>query len=35
VDIHNLDAYISGDTWTTPVEGVPEIDNGLPTFPDS
>ncbi len=34
VDIHNLDAYVAGDTWTDPVEGVPEIDNGEPTVPD-
>lgn len=34
VDIHNLDAYIAGDTWTVPMAGVPEFDNGEPTFPD-
>jgi ribose transport system substrate-binding protein len=34
VDINNLDAYIEGDTWTDPVEGRPEIDNGKPTVPD-
>jgi ABC-type sugar transport system substrate-binding protein len=33
VDIHNLDAYIAGETWTTPVAGSPELDNGLPTVP--
>jgi ribose transport system substrate-binding protein len=33
VDIDNLDAYIEGDTWTDPVVGVPEIDNGEPTVP--
>ncbi|MBI5930806.1 MAG: sugar ABC transporter substrate-binding protein [Chloroflexi bacterium] len=27
----NLEAYISGDTWTDPVEGVPEFDNNQPT----
>jgi ribose transport system substrate-binding protein len=31
VDVHNLDAYIAGTTWTAPVAGVPEIDNGAPT----
>lgn len=31
VDINNLDAYIAGDTWTDPVAGEPEMDNGQPT----
>lgn len=35
VDINNLDDYIAGDTWTDPVPGVPEIDNGEPTVADS
>ncbi|NDJ75233.1 MAG: sugar ABC transporter substrate-binding protein [Chloroflexi bacterium] len=34
IDVNNLDAYIAGDTWTTPVEGVPEFDNGAPTVPE-
>ncbi|HML23466.1 MAG TPA: sugar ABC transporter substrate-binding protein [Aggregatilinea sp.] len=34
VDLENLDAYIAGDTWTDPVEGQPEIDNGEPTVPE-
>jgi ribose transport system substrate-binding protein len=34
VDVNNLDAYIAGDTWTGPVAGVPELDNGAPTVPD-
>lgn len=32
VNIHNLDAYIAGDTWTDPVAGEPEYDNGQPTI---
>ncbi|MBN2469859.1 MAG: sugar ABC transporter substrate-binding protein [Anaerolineae bacterium] len=32
VDINNLGAYIAGETWTDPVPGQPETDNGLPTF---
>jgi ribose transport system substrate-binding protein len=35
VDINNLDAYIAGDTWTDPVPGAPEFDNGEPTVADS
>jgi len=31
VDGANVDAYKSGSTWTEPVEGRPEIDNGKPT----
>jgi hypothetical protein len=31
VDSTNLDAYIAGDTWTEPVPGFAEIDNGQPT----
>jgi ribose transport system substrate-binding protein len=31
VDIHNIDAYVAGDTWTDPVVGTPELDNGQPT----
>lgn len=33
VDINNLDDYMAGDTWTDPVVGVPEFDNGKPTVP--
>lgn len=32
VDRNNVDAYIAGDTWIAPIEGVPEIDNGQPTI---
>ena len=31
VDITNVADYRSGSTWTLPVEGVPELDNGLPS----
>jgi ABC-type sugar transport system substrate-binding protein len=31
VDINNVAAYKSGSTWFDPVEGVPELDNGLPS----
>jgi ABC-type sugar transport system substrate-binding protein len=31
VDVNNLDAYIAAETWTAPVPGQPEIDNGQPT----
>lgn len=31
VDINNLDDYVAGKTWTDPVPGVPEVDNGEPT----
>ncbi len=31
VDKTNVDAYQSGSTWTEPVEGQPELDNGKPT----
>jgi hypothetical protein len=31
VDTHNIDAYVAGDTWTDPVAGTPELDNGQPT----
>lgn len=31
VDATNLDAYVSGKTWTDPVSGAPELDNGLPS----
>jgi ribose transport system substrate-binding protein len=31
VDVTNVDEYRSGSTWTEPVEGVPELDNGLPS----
>jgi ribose transport system substrate-binding protein len=31
VDKNNVDAYKSGSTWTNPVEGQPEFDNGKPT----
>jgi hypothetical protein len=31
VDLSNLDAYVAGDTWTEPVAGSAEQDNGQPT----
>ena len=31
VDINNLSDYRSGSTWTEPVVGKPELDNGKPT----
>jgi ribose transport system substrate-binding protein len=31
VDKNNVDAYKSDSTWTEPVEGKPEFDNGKPT----
>ncbi len=31
VDASNLDAYVAGETWTSPVAGSPEMDNGLPS----
>jgi ABC-type sugar transport system substrate-binding protein len=31
VDMDNVDTYKSGSTWTEPVEGEPEFDNGKPT----
>jgi len=31
VDATNVDAYVAGDTWTPPVAGSPELDNGLPS----
>jgi ribose transport system substrate-binding protein len=31
VDNNNIAAYQSGATWTDPVPGVPELDNGLPS----
>ncbi len=31
VDASNVDDYIAGKTWTTPVVGSPELDNGLPS----
>lgn len=31
VDATNVDDYVSGKTWTTPVAGAPEFDNGLPS----
>jgi len=34
VDRDNVEAYQSGSTWTAPVEGKPEYDNGLPTGGD-
>jgi ribose transport system substrate-binding protein len=30
VDASNIDDYIDGKTWTAPVPGSPELDNGLP-----
>ena len=31
VDASNVDDYIAGKTWTAPVAGSPEYDNGLPS----
>jgi ribose transport system substrate-binding protein len=31
VDSTNLDDYLAGKTWTEPVAGAPEVDNGKPT----
>jgi ABC-type sugar transport system substrate-binding protein len=31
VDATNVDGYRSGATWTEPEEGLPELDNGLPS----
>ena len=31
VDQENVDDYKAGNTWTEPVAGDPEVDNGLPT----
>ncbi len=31
VDNNNVDLYLAGDTWTDPIPGVPELDNGQPT----
>jgi len=31
VDSTNVDDYIAGKTWTTPVAGSSEVDNGKPT----
>jgi len=31
VDATNVDDYIAGRTWTDPVPGSPELDNGLPS----
>jgi len=31
VDATSVDDYIAGKTWTTPVVGSPELDNGLPS----
>ena len=31
VDESNVEAYVAGETWTPPVAGYPELDNGLPT----
>ena len=31
VDASNVDDYIAGKTWTDPVPGSPELDNGLPS----
>ncbi len=35
VDASNLDGYLSGKTWTEPVAGSPEVDNGKPTVQTS
>ncbi|CAG0997164.1 MAG: sugar ABC transporter substrate-binding protein [Anaerolinea sp.] len=35
VDASNLDAYIEGTTWTEPLAGAPELDNGKPTVEKS
>jgi ribose transport system substrate-binding protein len=34
VDQTNLSEYRSGKTWTEPIEGKPELDNGRPTGMD-
>ncbi len=31
VDLSTLADYIAGKTWTEPVAGAPELDNGKPT----
>lgn len=31
VDAANVDDYVSGKTWTAPVSGLPELDNGQPS----
>jgi len=31
VDAANLEDYLAGKTWTDPVGGAPEVDNGKPT----
>jgi ABC-type sugar transport system substrate-binding protein len=31
VDATNVDNYIAGKTWTLPIAGSPELDNGLPS----
>jgi ABC-type sugar transport system substrate-binding protein len=31
VDINNIEDYCSGVTWTEPIAGMPEFDNGLPS----
>jgi ABC-type sugar transport system substrate-binding protein len=31
VDSSNIDDYLAGKTWTDPVGGAPEVDNGKPT----
>jgi ribose transport system substrate-binding protein len=30
----NLEAYLAGELWTEPIEGLPEMDNDLPTIPE-
>jgi ribose transport system substrate-binding protein len=35
VDVGNLDDYLAGKTWTEPLAGVPELDNGQPTVPEA
>jgi ABC-type sugar transport system substrate-binding protein len=30
----NLEAYLAGELWSDPVEGFPELDNGMPTVPE-
>jgi ABC-type sugar transport system substrate-binding protein len=35
VDSENIDDYLAGKTWTEPVAGAPELDNGKPTVDKS
>lgn len=31
VDATNVDEYVAGETWTAPIPGAPELDDGLPS----